>query len=286
MPTIAQALAAARRSVDAVDARVLMCHVLARDAAYVAAHGDVPLDAETNKNYVDCVTRRARGEPVAYITGQREFYGLPLHVSPAVLIPRPETELLVELVLERIPAHVSARVLDLGTGSGCIALAIAKARPVSQVCAVDRSHEAIAIARGNAHRLGIGNVAFFVGDWLSAVGKAGVDLIVANPPYVAREDPHLRQGDVQAEPRIALDGGIDGLDAIRAILFDASTRLRRGGTLLFEHGYDQAAACRNLLLSAGFEQVGSWRDLAGIERVSGGVRLDASAYPPLNFKVE
>jgi release factor glutamine methyltransferase len=271
MPTVAAALAHARRSIDAVDARVLMCHVLGRDAAFLAAHGDMPLGADTHETYGDCVARRARGEPVAYITGQREFYGLSLQVSPAVLIPRPETELLVELALERTPAHVPTRVLDLGTGSGCIALAIAKTRPVAHVFAVDRSSEAVAVARGNAQVLGIANVAFIVGNWLSAVADGAVELIVANPPYVARDDPHLRQGDVRCEPRMALDGGVDGLDAIRRIVADASTHLRPGGTLLFEHGYDQADVCRELLMVAGFEQVESWRDLAGIRRVSGGV---------------
>ena len=271
MPTIAEALAVARRSIDAVDARVLMCHVLGRDAAFLAAHGDMLLGADTHKTYGACVSRRARGEPVAYITGRREFYGLSLQVGPAVLIPRPETELLVELALERTPTHVPTRVLDLGTGSGCIALAIASARPVTHVCAVDRSREAVALARGNAHALGIANVAFVVGNWLSAVAVGAVDLIVANPPYVARNDPHLRQGDVRYELRMALDGGEDGLDSIRLIVADASTHLRPGGTLLFEHGYDQADACRKLLMAAGFEQVASWRDLAGVQRVSGGI---------------
>lgn len=272
MPTIAQALADARLSIDAVDARVLMCHVLGRDAAFLAAHGDVLLGAEARETYGGCVARRARGEPVAYITGQREFYGLPLLVSPAVLIPRPETELLVELALARIPAHVPSRVLDLGTGSGCVALAIAKARPVSQIFAVDRSKDALAVARENARALRIANVSFIVGNWLSAVTGGAVDLVIANPPYVACDDPHLRQGDVRYEPRMALDGGVDGLDSIRLIAADASTHLRRGSTLLFEHGYDQANICRELLIAAGFKQVESWCDLSGIARVSGGVR--------------
>lgn len=271
MPTIGEALAGAGRTVDAVDARVLLCQVLGKNAAHLAAHAERNLTPEQTRAYQACIARRSAGEPVAYIIGSREFYGLELRVTPAVLIPRPETELLVDLALASVPISEEWQVLDLGTGSGCIALSLAHARPRSRVTASDSAPDALALARENARALGIENVAFAEGNWFAAVAGQHFQLIVSNPPYVAAHDPHLLQGDLRYEPRAALVGGSDGLDALRAIVAGAPAHLRPRGALLLEHGYDQGAACRNLLRGAGFHEVRTWRDLGGNERVSGGV---------------
>jgi release factor glutamine methyltransferase len=271
MPTIGEALAAARRTVDAVDARVLLCHAVGRNAAYLAAHADSPLTPEQCSAYEMYLSRRAAGEPVAYLIGRREFYGLEFRITPAVMIPRPETELLVDLALARIPQAEKWRVLDLGTGSGCIALSIAHARPRCRIVATDNAPEALALARENAQTLHIGNVDFAEGTWFAPVARQRFDLIVSNPPYVAAHDPHLAQGDLRYEPRGALIGGSDGLDVVRAIVAGAPDHLRPRAALLFEHGYDQGTACRSLLETAGFCEVRSWRDLGGRDRVSGGV---------------
>ena len=284
MLTIGQALAAAQRTIDALDARVLLCHVMQRDAAYLIAHAEESLAPAQAGMFHALVARRAAGEPVAYITGMREFFGLDFHVTPAVLIPRPETELLVELALARIAPNEQSPVLDLGTGSGCVAISIARHRRHARVAAIDCSSEALALARENARAHGVHNVTFAPGEWFSPLANQCFELIVANPPYVAEDDAHLAQGDLRFEPRIALVGGSDGLDAIRAIVAAAGRYLVPGGWLLFEHGYDQAAACRALLRAADFSAVASWPDLAGHERVSGGRKLDAVGGKPLNSK--
>ncbi|MDN5753936.1 MAG: peptide chain release factor N(5)-glutamine methyltransferase, partial [Nitrosospira sp.] len=214
--------------------------------------------------------RRSHGEPVAYLVGQREFYGLDFKVTPAVLIPRPETELLVELALARIPADRPCRILDLGTGSGAIAITIAKHRPLADITAVDFSAEAVAVARMNAGQLKARNVHITQADWFDGLGEEKFDRIVSNPPYVAGGDPHLTQGDLRFEPRAALTTGGDGLDCIRFIIASAASHLVAGGVLLLEHGYDQAEACSQLLNDTGFGDVFSRPDLAGIMRVSGG----------------
>lgn len=269
--TIGQALAAARRRIDALDARVLLAHALQRDAAFLIAHADDALDPERERAFQSLVARRGAGEPVAYLTGRREFYGLDFRVTPAVLIPRPESELLVELALERMPPEEPCRALDLGTGSGCVAIAIAHHRSRSRVTATDSSPEALTLARENARALGVSNVTFAQGEWFRALSPdARFDLIVSNPPYVAEADPHLMQGDLRFEPRAALVGGRDGLDAIRAIVASAREHLVSGSWLLFEHGHDQAATCVALLRAAHFRSTQSWTDVAGIERVSGG----------------
>ena len=268
--TIGHALADARRKIDALDARVLLCHVVKRDAAYLMAHADVPLGSDRQRAFEALIARRVAGEPVAYITGRREFFGLEFAVTPATLIPRPETELLVELALERIPQNKRRRVLDLGTGGGCVAISIARHRPPARVSATDISRDALALARKNARALDVHNVEFAVGDWFDAVDDQPFDLIVSNPPYVADGDPHLAQGDVRFEPRAALVAGADGLDRIRGIVAHGASHLVPGGWLMFEHGHDQAARCRKLLSAAGFVAVFSRRDVAGIERVSGG----------------
>ena len=252
------------------EARMLAGCVLEKNSAWLIAHADEAISAKSEQALAALVERRLRGEPMAYILGEREFYGLALRVAPAVLIPRPETELLVELALARIPADAAMRVLDLGTGSGAIAVALAKARPRAQLTAVDVEYAALGIARENARRHGV-RVRFFCGDWFGPVPGETFDLIVSNPPYVAAEDPHLLQGDVRFEPDRALLGGADGLDCIRAIVGGARQRMSPGAWLLLEHGYDQAEACRALLEAVGYGEVQSRPDLAGIPRVSGGI---------------
>ena len=225
----------------------------------------------------------ATASPSRYLTGVREFWGLALQVSPAVLIPRPETETLVELALARLPRDRDVRVLDLGTGSGAIALAIAHERPRAAVFATDVSAEALEIARENARRLGIANVEFAQADWYDGVATtwrgAAFDLVASNPPYVAAADPHLSEGDVRFEPGLALTPGGDGLGAIARIVAGARARLADRGTLVVEHGYDQAEAVQALLLGAGFAEVVGARDLAGIPRVVAGRREAADAAP-------
>jgi len=270
--TIAQALLGA--ALDASDARVLMRHALGVDAVYLVAHDRDVLTPAQCSAFDALVVRRRAGEPVAYITAMREFYGLEFAVTPAVLIPRPETELLVEWALEHIAPAAQPRVLDLGTGSGCIALSLAHERPRAQLCAVDCSEAALDVARSNAQRHRIGSVTFLHSDWFAALGTQRFDCIVSNPPYIAAGDAHLAQGDLRFEPAGALSSGKDGLDAIRLIVTAAPQYLQAGGWLVFEHGYDQAARCRARLEAAGFTQVFSHCDLAGIERISGG-RLDA-----------
>lgn len=256
--------------IAALDARVLLQAALRVSHAYLAAHSERVVAGEPLARYLALAARRAAGEPVAYLTGEREFFSLEFKVTPAVLIPRPETELLVELALERIPQDASCRVLDLGCGSGCIAISIAKRRPQTRVTATDRSPDALEIAAENTRALGVHNIDFARGDWFGAVGGERFDIIVSNPPYIAEGDPHLRQGDLPFEPRQALIAGPDGLSCIREIVAQANSHLVSGGWLMFEHGYDQAERCRALLGAAGFAEVFSQRDLAGIERVSGG----------------
>ncbi len=253
-----------------LEAQILLCHVIQQPRAYLAAHDRDPLPPDQAAVFDALLQRRLQGEPIAYILGEREFYSLAFKVTPAVLIPRPETELLVELALERLPAGRSVRVLDLGTGSGAVAVTLALYRPKTEVVAVDQSVAALEVARENAQRLGAGNLRLIQSDWFSALDGEKFDLIVSNPPYIAAADPHLTQGDVRFEPPAALASGVDGLEDIRTIIRGASAHLKPGGWLLFEHGYDQAAACRELLTQAGFEQVASAADLAGIARVSYG----------------
>ena len=256
-------------NLDPIDSRALLRAALGVSDTHLVAHPERPLTEPQRERYLAWVERRRAGEPVAYLTGEREFYSLAFKVTPAVLIPRPETELLVEAALERIPAHVPFRVLDLGTGSGCVAVAIAKHRPRAQVTATEVSRDALAVARENAARHGSG-IEFIESDWLDALAGRRFDLIVSNPPYVAEGDPHLSEGDLRFEPRAALVAGADGLSCIRLTIAQARAHLKPGGGLLFEHGHDQAARCRALLAQAGYFEVATRHDLVGIERVSGG----------------
>ena len=268
--TVREALA--QSGLMPLDAQVLLAHVLGRDRAWLVAHATDGLDASAAQPFFDLARRRRDGEPIAYLVGRREFWGLALDVTPDVLIPRPETETLVEVGLELLGASPAPRILDLGTGSGAIALALARERPGANVLAVDASAAALGVAQRNAARLGITNVRFAASDWFADVpADAGpFDLIVANPPYIASADPHLREGDLRHEPAAALVGGADGLAALRTIVDGASAHLRAAAHLAVEHGHDQAEAVAALLRGAGFVAIGARRDLAGIARVAFG----------------
>jgi len=266
--TVAAALRDAA-GIAASEARLLLAYALSVPRAQLLAHPERDLDARARERFAGLLARRAAGEPIAYIVGEREFWGLALRVTPAVLIPRPETELLVERALERLPVSEPARVLDLGTGSGAVAIALAHERPALAVVATDISEGALALAHENAARHGLA-IAFARGDWFAAAGPGRFRIVVSNPPYVASADPHLAQGDVRFEPRSALDGGRDGLDCVRRIVREATGHLEPGGWLLLEHGYDQGEACRELLASAGYVEVDGFSDLAGLPRASAG----------------
>jgi len=254
---------------DPMDARPLLRAALGVSDAYLAAHPGLALTGAQRERYLALIERRRAGEPVAYLTGEREFYSLAFKVTPAVLIPRPETETLVEAALERVPADVPRRVLELATGSGCVAVVIALQRPRARVTATDASSAALAVARENAARHGA-DIEIVESDWFAALAGRRFQLIVCNPPYVAERDPHLHEGDLRFEPGAALFGGADGLSCIRLIVAQSRAHLEPGGALLIEHGYDQGARCRALLEQAGFREVASRRDLSGIERVSWG----------------
>jgi len=252
-----------------IEAQALLRHALGDvSRAWLITHEQDVLQPTQIEQFQVFLARRLAGEPVAYILGMREFYGLEFKVSPDVLIPRPDTELLVELALERIPQPLPCRVLDLGTGSGAIAISIASQRPQVEVTAVDSSQAALAVARANAEKLQISNVHLLQSDWFAALGAESFDVIVSNPPYIAAGDVHLSQGDLRFEPASALASGADGLDSIRHIVSEVQRYLTLGGWLLLEHGYDQAQGVAGLLRDAGFNEVESRPDLAGVLRVT------------------
>lgn len=253
-----------------IEIQCLLQHVLGVPRAYLLAHPEQTLSETQQQVYGELLQRRLHGVPIAHLLGEREFFGLNLKVTPATLIPRPDTELIVELALARIPQAQPYRVLDMGAGSGAIALAIAKYKPNAEVVAVDASLDALAVAIKNARSLGVANVRFMQSDWFSALSGQHFDLIVSNPPYIASDDIHLTQGDLRFEPLSALASGADGLDDIRHIISAAPHHLTSNGWLLLEHGYDQARPVRELLGLRGFSEVFSEKDLSGIERVSGG----------------
>ncbi len=271
---VGEALLAAQALIEPVsdsprlDAELLLGHLTGWNRAQIFMRLNEPLDAETKSAFDKLVARRAKQEPVAYLTGEKGFWTLTLKVGPGVLVPRPETELLVEWALEVVRDQRGPRIADLGTGSGAIALALATERADAKVIATDFSDAALAIARDNAHQLELQRVSFRNGSWLEPLAGERCDLIVSNPPYITLGDTHLQT--LRHEPLMALTDGGDGLNAIREIVAAAPEHLQSGGWLLLEHGYDQAAAVRELLAQAGFRQIESRTDLGGHERATGG----------------
>jgi release factor glutamine methyltransferase len=254
-----------------LEAEILLAAALARPRSYLAAHADSQvLDCETTDRFEAYVTRRALGEPVAYILGEKEFWSLPLAVTPGVLIPRPETELLVERALAHLAPGADLEVLDLATGSGAVALAIASERPASRATGTDLSEVSIDLARQNAQRLHLDRVEFLAGSWYDPVAGRGFDLIACNPPYIANDDPRVDSGVRRFEPHAALYAGPTGLEAFAAIVEGARRHLRPGGWLVLEHGDTQGEPVRALLTHAGFDGVHTYRDLAGRERCTEG----------------
>ena len=278
-PTLTVRQALAQASLAPIDAQVLLAHVLGVGRAWLAAHATDSLTPHDVEAFFTLARRRRDGEPVAYLTGTREFFGLPLAVDRSVLIPRPETETLVECALRALPREQRLRVLDLGTGSGAIALAIAHERPHVEVIGVDTSAAALGIALRNAERMKLANVGWLQSDWYDGLEEGGApfDLIASNPPYVADGDPHLGEGDLRFEPAGALRAGPDGLLALRVVVAGAPARLVPGGALVVEHGFDQAEAVRGLVAAAGLENPRTFRDLAGIPRVCVAIKPSSEA---------
>ena len=251
-----------------LEAEVLLAHVLRRERTWLFAHADDALAPDDEAAFAALLERRARGEPVAHITGHRGFWTLDLAVTADTLVPRPETELLVELALARIAPEAAVDVLDLGTGTGAVALAIASERPAARVTAVDASEAALRVARANAETHRLAHVRFERSDWFAALAGQRYDVIVGNPPYLADDDPHLAQGDLPREPRAALVAGVDGLDAIRRIVVEARAAISVGGWLLLEHGATQGPAARALFEAAGWHEVETARDLEARDRIT------------------
>lgn len=269
MTTIGAALMAARQQIDASEARLLLRDLLGCSTAHIEAHRGNLLEASVERAFHDRVERRSRGEPIAYITGRREFYGRIFCVAPGVLIPRPETELIVDIVLGLVAPDSRPRILDMGTGSGCLAITLALELPRAEVTAIDLAADALGIARRNADML-CARVAYRQSDWFGRLGDERFDVIVANPPYIAAGDMHLSQGDLRFEPSVALVAGSTGLDALQTIVSDAHKHMAHGGVLLLEHGFDQAAPVKTMLEAGGFRRIRQHRDISGILRISEG----------------
>lgn len=275
--SIASAIERARKTLDQagiadaqLSAEILLAHTLNLSRTSLRTWPERALDPDALRTFDAWVARRASGEPIAYLTGTREFWSLDLHVTPATLIPRAETERLVERALACLPVNAECRVADLGTGTGAIALAIARERPRCHVVAIDVSGDAVTVARENTARLGCANVEIRLGDWYGAIAREQFDVIVSNPPYIAVDDPHLGRGDLRFEPRCALTCGADALRDLRLIIGDAPTHLVEGGVLLVEHGYDQRDAVCELFRATGFRDIEVFDDYAGLPRgVSG-----------------
>ncbi len=253
-----------------LDAELLLARALDVQRSYLFAHPEDQLDAGARERFATAVAQRLDGMPMAYIIGEKEFWSLPLLVSPATLVPRPETELLVDQGLLRIPRKAEWAVVDLGTGSGAIALAIARERPLCRVTATDISEDALAVARVNAGQLALPNVEFLLGDWLEPLASRQFELVVSNPPYVASADPHL--ATLKYEPASALESGDDGLDAIRHLASSVGRILKPGGCLLLEHGFDQADSVARILADAGWSDIVTVNDLEGRPRVTAATR--------------
>ncbi|MDR2924796.1 MAG: peptide chain release factor N(5)-glutamine methyltransferase [Azoarcus sp.] len=268
--SIAGALAWARKRIPPNEARLLLRHICRASAAHLAAWPEEILPADQWESFQHIIGHRAAGEPVAYLLGEREFYGRTFQVNASVLIPRPETELLVELAVAHFGAAHRPKVLELGTGSGILAITLALELDQPEIVASDISRDALAVATSNALRFGVG-IAFLWSDWYSLLKREDrFQLILSNPPYILENDPHLTQGDLRFEPLAALASGRDGLRGLSAIITGAGGHLDKGGWLFLEHGYNQAPLVRCLLADAGFERIASWKDMSGIERVSAG----------------
>lgn len=258
-------------STPRTDAEVLLAYVLAKSRTYLYAHPETLLTKPQLQTFQQLVAKRSLGTPVAYITGTREFWSLPLKVNEETLIPRPETELIVELSLTLLKDKPGARILDLGTGSGAIAVALAKERADWQITACDCSEGALQTAEANATHLGLMNIYFYHSDWFSAIETPETfHAVVSNPPYIAANDPHLSEGDVRFEPQLALIGGLNGLSALEHIIQHSIARLEPDGLLLIEHGFDQKLAVTSMLNDYGYQEVNCWQDLQGNDRVSSG----------------
>ncbi len=253
-----------------LDAEVLLAHVLDKQRVYLLTWPERALTDAQQHRYQQLITQRLQGVPIAYLTGTREFWSLPLMVSSDTLIPRPDTETLVSIALQKLHGKQAQRICDLGTGSGAIALALASERPDCELLATDISAASLEIAEQNATQLGLHNIRFQQSDWFAALTDQQFDLIVSNPPYIAQQDPHLTQGDVAYEPRQALSAGPEGLDDLLLIAAGAQEHLSSAGWLLMEHGYQQAEATRYLLKYMGYINMHSWQDETGNPRVSGG----------------
>ncbi len=250
-----------------LEAGILLAHCLHKPRSWLFAHPEAPVEVDVEARFSQLIYDRQQGAPVAYLTGEREFWSLPIRITRETLIPRPETELLVERALRK-PLPADATVADLGTGSGAIAAALASERRYWKIIATDASDDALSVAGDNFLRLGLGNVECRPGSWFEAIQDERLNLIVSNPPYVAENDPHLHQGDVKAEPRRALASGPDGLDALREIITGAPEHLLDNGWLILEHGWDQGKIVRDLLRSSGYLSISTQKDLASIDRVT------------------
>ncbi|MCF6280737.1 MAG: peptide chain release factor N(5)-glutamine methyltransferase [Candidatus Polarisedimenticolaceae bacterium] len=259
-------------STPTLEAKLLLSHLLQKDQSYLYAWPEKQLKAAQWSIYQQLIQRRISNEPIAYITGQREFWSLTFRVTPATLIPRPETEQLVELSLHYLHNKTECHILDLGTGSGAIAAAIASERPHWCITATDDSDQALVIAKENFQNLKLNNITRYLGNWYDALPAGSqFDIIISNPPYITHSDPHLQQGDLTCEPLSALASGLDGLDDIRQIIKQAPQHLKQQGRLILEHGYEQGRAVRRLLAEAGLQQVKTHQDLSGLDRISEGI---------------
>ena len=268
----AQAQLSSAQQLDAIDARfesqLLLQHVLKVNRAWLIAHEHDDVQSGAQDELETLIQRRIDGEPIAYILGNRQFYGLNLAVTPATLIPRPDTEILVDIALEKIAVNQAAQILDLGTGTGAIALAIAQQRPQAQVTGVDASKPALDVAINNSQQLHIANSHFVLSDWFNNLNDIRFDVIVSNPPYIEEADSHLNQGDLRFEPLSALASGADGLDDIRRITDGCLIHLKPQGWLMLEHGYNQAESVRELMAQAGLVAIETFKDLGGNDRVT------------------
>ncbi|GBE09130.1 release factor glutamine methyltransferase [bacterium BMS3Abin11] len=277
MPTLLELLKEARSKLTGPEARqeseLLLAEICGISRSHQLIHPDEELSEKQCQQFDSAIKRRIAGEPLAYITGSRGFWDMDLQVTPDVLIPRPDTECLVEQALQRIPADARWQIADLGTGSGAIALVLARERPLCDIIATDLSMAALVIAKENARLQGVKNISFAAGSWFQPIKNRLFEMIICNPPYIPVDDPHLKQSDLPAEPDHALISGGDGLDAIRKIISDSVLHLKPSGFLLLEHGYDQAIKVTELLCNEGFKEIFTEKDYGGNDRVTGGSQM-------------